>query len=27
VQDDVAQIDTAYRTLIPILGSGAAGVF
>jgi manganese transport protein len=25
--DDVAQIDTAYRTLIPILGSGAAGVF
>jgi manganese transport protein len=27
VHDDVAQIDTAYRTLIPILGSGAAGVF
>jgi manganese transport protein len=25
--DDVAQIDTAYPTLIPILGSGAAGVF
>jgi manganese transport protein len=24
---DVAQIDTAYRTLIPVLGSGAAGVF
>jgi manganese transport protein len=27
VHDDVAEIDTAYRTLIPILGSGAAGVF
>jgi manganese transport protein len=27
VHDDVAQIDTAYRTLIPILGSGVAGVF
>jgi manganese transport protein len=27
VHDDVAQIGTAYRTLIPILGSGAAGVF
>jgi manganese transport protein len=27
VHDDVAQIETAYRTLIPILGSGAAGVF
>jgi manganese transport protein len=27
VHDDVAQIDTAYHTLIPILGSGAAGVF
>ena len=27
VHDDVAQIDTAYRTLIPVLGSGAAGVF
>jgi manganese transport protein len=27
VHADVAQIDTAYRTLIPILGSGAAGVF
>jgi manganese transport protein len=25
--EDVAQIDTAYRTLIPILGTGAAGVF
>jgi manganese transport protein len=25
--DDVAQIDTAYRALIPILGAGAAGVF
>ena len=25
--EDVAQIDTAYRTLIPVLGSGAAGVF
>jgi manganese transport protein len=25
--DDVAQIDDAYRTLIPVLGSGAAGVF
>jgi manganese transport protein len=25
--DTVAQIDTAYRTLIPLLGSGAAGVF
>src|SRR5437764_592537 len=25
--EDVAQIDTAYRTLIPALGSGAAGVF
>src|SRR6266700_3297211 len=27
VHEDVAQIDTAYRTLIPVLGSGAAGVF
>jgi manganese transport protein len=27
VHEDVAQIDTAYRTLIPILGTGAAGVF
>ena len=27
VHEDVAQIDTAYRTVIPILGSGAAGVF
>jgi manganese transport protein len=27
VHDDVAEIGTAYRTLIPILGSGAAGVF
>src|SRR6267154_153296 len=27
VHDDVAQIDAAYRTLIPVLGSGAAGVF
>jgi manganese transport protein len=27
VHDDVAQIDTAYYTLIPVLGSGAAGVF
>jgi manganese transport protein len=27
VHDDVAQIDTAYHTLIPVLGSGAAGVF
>src|SRR5271155_4148570 len=27
LHDDVAQIDTAYRTLIPVLGSGAAGVF
>src|SRR6202040_3241137 len=27
VHDDVAEIDTAYRTLIPILGSGAAGGF
>lgn len=27
VHDNVAEIDTAYRTLIPILGSGAAGVF
>jgi manganese transport protein len=27
MHDDVAQIGTAYRTLIPILGSGAAGVF
>src|ERR1700745_349169 len=27
VHDDVAEISTAYRTLIPILGSGAAGVF
>src|SRR6266568_1514898 len=27
VHEDVAQIDTAYRTLIPALGSGAAGVF
>jgi manganese transport protein len=27
VHDDVAQIETAYRTLIPVLGSGAAGVF
>src|SRR6266851_5396172 len=26
VHEDVAQIDTAYRTLIPVLGSGAAGV-
>jgi manganese transport protein len=25
--EDVAQIDTAYRTLIPVLGSGAAAVF
>jgi len=25
--EDVAQIDTAYRTLIPVLGAGAAGVF
>ena len=27
VHDDVAQIDTAYHTLIPVLGSCAAGVF
>jgi manganese transport protein len=27
VHDDVAQIDTAYHTLIPVLGSVAAGVF
>src|SRR5882757_11584837 len=27
VHEDVAQIDTAYRTLIPVLGAGAAGVF
>jgi len=27
MHDDVAEIGTAYRTLIPILGSGAAGVF
>jgi manganese transport protein len=27
VHDEVAEIGTAYRTLIPILGSGAAGVF
>jgi manganese transport protein len=27
VHDDVAQIDAAYHTLIPVLGSGAAGVF
>src|ERR1700736_3160015 len=27
VHDDVAEIGTAYRPLIPILGSGAAGVF
>src|SRR5260370_18009897 len=27
VHDDGAEIGTAYRTLIPILGSGAAGVF
>jgi manganese transport protein len=27
VHNDVAEIDTAYRTLIPILGFGAAGVF
>jgi manganese transport protein len=27
VHDDVAQIDTAYHTLIPVLGSGAAGIF
>jgi manganese transport protein len=27
VHDDVAEIGTAYRTLIPILGSSAAGVF
>ncbi len=25
--DDVAEIETAYRTLIPLLGAGAAGVF
>src|SRR2546423_6152585 len=25
--EDIAQIDTAYRTLIPVLGSGAAAVF
>ncbi len=25
--NDVAEIETAYRTLIPLLGSGAAGVF
>ncbi len=25
--DDVAAIDTAYRTLVPLLGAGAAGVF
>ena len=27
VHDDVAEISTAYHTLIPVLGSGAAGVF
>jgi manganese transport protein len=27
VHDDVAQIDTAYHTLIPVLGSCAAGIF
>jgi manganese transport protein len=27
VNDDVADIGTAYRTLIPLLGAGAAGVF
>src|ERR1700739_2355611 len=27
VHDNIAEIGTAYRTLIPILGSGAAGVF
>jgi manganese transport protein len=27
VQDNVAEIGAAYRSLIPILGSGAAGVF
>lgn len=27
VHDDIAQIDTAYHTLIPVLGSGAAAVF
>jgi manganese transport protein len=27
VHDGVAEIDTAYRTLIPLLGSGAAAVF
>src|ERR1700756_4285703 len=27
VHDDVAEIGTAYHTLIPVLGSGAAGVF
>jgi manganese transport protein len=27
VHDDVAQIDTAYHTLMPVLGSCAAGVF
>src|SRR5260370_19802451 len=27
VHDDVAQIDAAYHTLIPVLGRGAAGVF
>src|ERR1700756_1479828 len=27
VHDDVAEISTAYHTLVPVLGSGAAGVF
>jgi manganese transport protein len=27
VHDNIAEIDTAYRTLIPVLGAGAAGVF
>ena len=27
VHNDVAEIETAYRTLIPLLGAGAAGVF
>jgi manganese transport protein len=27
VHDDVAEIGTAYHTLIPVLGSGAAGIF
>src|SRR5246127_3634359 len=27
VHDNIAEIGTAYRTLIPVLGSGAAGVF